>query len=475
VKSRANWRLLCLKFGVTLKGCSARIFWIGVLLLAFRPQVTHADERILHLSRAGSWPEFGSRVGLHPATSGKYGFLPAEDGLKIVDLTDPKNPELVAEVPGLVRSVAVRDNLVIAAGNYIRTIDISDIRAPRVLSSLEFFELPTSDILLRGDHAFIGSSYNLSIVDISDPSGLAFASKLPVGSYGAATIAAQGNFIFGAGSEGFSIIDTTDPTAPQIVGEYKASGGRSIAVFGNHAYFAAYDENLHVVDISKPAAPQLVRKLPGSFGPIAVSQDHLFATGPHPILFNVFDLADPAAPTPIHSQRASSSAQGLAISGNLAFLSDYSSQFRIIDISTPAAPKMVADFTGGAFSVAYAPPIAYIAEGTSARILNFADPAKPKQIAQITDMAIERIALRGNYLFASGRSSLLTLEGSGLRIFDVSDPATPRGVGFVPAPSMALDLCVDGNIAFYPVYDRMLIVDVADPANPRVLKTLTGG
>ena len=106
-----------------------------------------------------------------------YAYVASGRQLRILDVGDPQNPTLAAEVQlASARGVALRNDyaLVVDAGHLsygpgrLHTIDISDPTDPRIVGE---FHLPdrAHDIELSGDHAFISGFGSLQILDVSNP------------------------------------------------------------------------------------------------------------------------------------------------------------------------------------------------------------------------------------------------------------------------------------------------------------------
>jgi len=73
----------------------------------------------------------------------------------------------------------------------------------------------------------------------------------------------------------------------------------------------------------------------------------------------------------------------------------------------------------------------------------------------------EEIAIRGNYAYIAD-------YGAGLRIVDISNPASPQEVGFYDTPGMfAWGVAVSGNYAYMADWDGLRIIDISNPTNPQ--------
>jgi hypothetical protein len=204
------------------------------------------------------------------------------------------------------------------------------------------------------------------------------------------------------------------------------------------------------------------------------------------------------------------------IVGHYAFVADYNSGCRIIDISKPSAPVLVqtvcfkeiwgvhasGDYVysaGGleglwiykintsAASVAdiisdahvYIPSeevmgadvsgnYAYIADGNHGlRIVNISDPKSPTLAGTCATGYAEKVSVFGGYAYVADGAN-------GLRIIDISDPAKPAIIGTC-STSDAYDVRISGSYAYVADnIDGLRIIDITDPAKPSLVGTCTG-
>ena len=67
----------------------------------------------------------------------------------------------------------------------------------------------------------------------------------------------------------------------------------------------------------------------------------------------------------------------------------------------------------------------------------------------------------------SGSYAYLANEEAGLRVIDISNPASPIEVGYIDTWDSALDVAVSRSYAYVAAWvDGLRVVDVSDPANP---------
>jgi hypothetical protein len=115
--------------------------------------------------------------------------------------------------------------------------------------------------------------------------------------------------------------------------------------------------------------------------------------------------------------------------------------------------------TGGtADGVAVQGQYAYIGVGQRLVIVDISDPAQPALAGQ-TDLlpgTVFDVVVAGDYTY-------LACFINGLRIIDVSDPEAPFEAGFCETGADAMDVALDGKLAYTSVVE---VIDVSDPASP---------
>ncbi|MEE9207911.1 MAG: hypothetical protein V3U67_05975, partial [Gemmatimonadota bacterium] len=99
-------------------------------------------------------------------------------------------------------------------------------------------------------------------------------------------------------------------------------------------------------------------------------------------------------------------------------------------------------------------------------LLDLADPLHPAVITRLVDSdlftGVHNVWIEGNYVY-------LAVDGSGLRIADISDPAAPTiEASFYGGSSFLHDVYVRDGLAFLSHWDAgLIILDVGDPTNPQ--------
>ncbi len=74
-------------------------------------------------------------------------------------------------------------------------------------------------------------------------------------------------------------------------------------------------------------------------------------------------------------------------------------------------------------------------------------------------------------LFIKGRYLFVNEPDKGVHIIDNMNPAQPRQVSFIPIPGN-IDIAVNGNILYADMYDELVAIDITNPENAKLLKTI---
>jgi len=194
--------------------------------------------------------------------------------LSIVDITNPSKPIEISRLymGSVAWNIVVEGSyaFIPTESNGLKIVDISDPYNPQIKSSTYWGW--TYDLVIDGDYAYVSfssSAYGfMNVFDISDvtnPERVGYYD-----SYFGRGIDKQNNYVYLAHFEPcrfIDIIDVSDPTAPVGVAiAYTTHMAVDVDVQGNYAYIAGFEPagggGLEVVDITDPSAPVLFSSLP---------------------------------------------------------------------------------------------------------------------------------------------------------------------------------------------------------------------
>ena len=256
----------------------------------------------LYLNRVGF---IDLEVGYDVHIVGNHAYVTNNEGLMIIDIQDPHNPQKVGEVlSGGALGVEVESNIA-----YIASVT----------------------------GGFI-------ISNVSSPSNPQLVGQNSVG--GAIRIAVSGSrayiTYFGGGFKIFNISDLTNPT---FLGEYIDTRSDAIEIKDNFVYFANAEVGLKVVNVSNPSSPQLVTIISqtGGANDIHITNDTLYL-GCWGAGIRVIDISNPTSPQMLDSYDDNDGGEELGViekDGFLYVADNYGVE--LFNVSDPTAIVEIAE------------------------------------------------------------------------------------------------------------------------------------
>ena len=340
-------------------------------------------------------------------------------GMDVIDISTPSNPEAIGSYNWSWSWYSV--NEVVVSGDYVyvadgesglRFIDISTPSDPVEVSSYNVPATPYGSAEISGDYAYVASSASgFHVIDISDSENPREVGFLDVS---VKNVAVSGDYAY-AGRYELNVVDISDPESPQQVGFLDLSPN-ILTVSGDYIYAITANRDVYVIDISDPENPEEVGFFEtGYLGnvAIAVSGDYAYLTEDYdrPGL-HVIDISDPENPEEVGFCDTPGSARDIAISGNYAYVANYS-DLRIIDISTPSNPIEVNNVSCAARYLAVSGDCAYVVQYSRFCVIDISDPENPVELGYYDTPAgfPSGVAISGGYIYVA-------TEGNGLQIYE---------------------------------------------------------
>jgi hypothetical protein len=174
----------------------------------------------------------------------------------------------------------------------------------------------------------------------------------------------------------------------------------------------------------------------------------------------------PIAPSIVESFPTPAAARDVVVNGSYAYVAADSSGFLVLDISYPTHPIEVGSVTppGVALKVAAGGGVLYGSTSQGLYLIDVSVPAAPTVIASYP--------IYGSTVALGGPNAYILEGGTGLRIYDVSNPKSPALLGSVALLTGGTDIVVVGQFVYLAGGEGGLqIVDVSNPSVP----TLVGG
>ncbi len=383
---------------------------------------------------------------------------------------DAWNVELVGQIGGNCKAVFVQgDYAYIGEGPGLRILDISDPTNPQAIGKVLLPDIVLG-VYVSGNCAYVADGLSgLRVIDISNP-----ASPVEVGyfltpdfAYG---VYVSGNYAYVAdGDRGLRVIDISNPASPVEVGYCDTPGSaRDVYVSGSYAYVAYVADwysGLRIINISNPALPVEAGYVgtPGEAHGVCVSGNYAYVADSGRVI-RVIDISNPASPVEVGYCDTPDYAYGVYVSGNYAYVADWRAGLRVVDISNPASTAEVGYYNtpGHARGVYVSGNYACVANGSSGLgVIDITNPASPVEVGYCDTPGLAcGVHVAGNYAYVADWSS-------GLRVIDISNPASPVEAGYYDTPGYAMDVYVSGNYVYVADSQAGLrVVDISNPAWP---------
>ena len=265
--------------------------------------------------------------------------------LDVIDVSDLNSPSLVGsvglpavpwdiEVSGSIAYVGVSQSSPTEVRR-LEIVDVSDPVAPAVMGEVDTLN-PPYDLAVSGSHVYIASGVGLHVADVADPASAGIVGSIEVA--GALSVVVRGNYAYVGCYAGLEVIDVSDPAAPEIVGEVDTLDSlQVIAVSGSHVYTEDRSA-IWVIDVSDPTSPYAVTSIdiPDHLWYFEIDGNRVFAVGgggfnrTHLLMLDISDPLAPYVEAVAQTHDYSSRVSGLAVSGSLAFVTNYDGNLQVV-------------------------------------------------------------------------------------------------------------------------------------------------
>lgn len=244
------------------------------------------------------------------------------------------------------------------------------------------------------------------------------------------------------------VLDVTEVGRPVWVASSTSfSTAGDLEISGSTAVVASRSSVIGTVKIFDVASGRPVLK--GTYEPagvpagIAVSGEiaYISVSSLFGSQLDVVQISDLARPTRI-GKLSIGYPQSVQIVGTTAYVACQWDGMRIIDVSTPANPKLLGtyDSPGKAMDVKVVGTLAYLADGDNGlQIIDVANSARPSRIGTADSPGFAGgLAVTGNLAFVADGSA-------GLQVFDLTNPRLPERIGSFNTLGIASAVQVVGN------------------------------
>ncbi|MBI5528501.1 MAG: carboxypeptidase regulatory-like domain-containing protein [Deltaproteobacteria bacterium] len=353
-------------------------------------------------------------------------------GLLIVDVGNPASPLLIGsyDTPGEAQSFTVRNGVAYLADGTggLWVIDVHPPQtgqtcpaSPKCIGHVDTGADAVYEVAMGPNNVLYSSQTTVRAYDVTDPGSIVEGSPLANSTkfWGMAISHGQ---LFGVGDNfglhiwnvtgGPAFISTSDPSSSTWM--------NNVFISGSHAYLFG-DQNMMIIDISDPVHPRRVGFIPdtGTGARGTVSGTHAYhAAGTNGVV--IMDIVTPATPRVASTYSNGFGYYGLAVSETVLYRGT-GAGVETVSVQNPAFPMHLGNVSptcAGAFDIKAVDTMVYIACGGSGiRVVDASNPVLPVEV--------------GNYMIAGGSAYKLSVaddlvyvadDSNGVVIIDVSEP-----------------------------------------------------
>lgn len=410
-----------------------------------------------------------------------YAYIAADSaGLRIINISDPTNTYESGfyDTNGSLSGIAIDGNFAYVADGTagLRIINISDASNPTEIGFVET-EGSANGIAKSGDHVYVADNSGLVVLNVSDPANPREIGLLK--SYGTSIVVKEPYAYMAAGS-GFYIIDISNPANPKEIVYHDTHNGhhfvKNLKVEGDYVYLAHGYSGLCIVDISSPTYPKTKGYFDknssyyndidviGNFAFVALYESSTSGNNRSFGGMEIIDITDTSNPSLSGVFKTNVDFKEVAINKNYAFVADYRSGLRILNITNSNKVVQTGIYViPGIDKVVIAGNYAYVLDH-SFHIIDISDPSKPTLSGTFehNDIAND-VAINGEYAYiVYSRTGEIR---QGLKILDISNPVNPVQIGSLDI-SDQYEIVFKENYAYVLNNTRLKIINVVNPSNP---------
>ena len=415
--------------------------------------------------------------------SGSYAYALQGNLFRVIDVTIPTSPintGVITPTTGIMYSLVVSGNYayVAAGSNGLLVIDVSTPSTPALVGS---YNTPgfAYYIAKQGQYVYVADNDAIRVINIVVP-----GSPTEVGSYQATNfypdrnLAISGQYLYARGNIGqeFRVINISNPASPVGTGVLQAQPlGSGLYLSGGRAYLGTATDGLQIINVSSPSSPTSVALIGDmvyatsivrlSSGALVASNEHLWYVQYQPGTINATAV-----------WTSSLDIRSLVVANNLAYTvqsddNGVASDLQILnvqDVNNPTSLATLPLSIQGSSHIIKNGSYVYVASWHGISAVNVANPNSPTETFWTT--LPSGVNARGLDI---GNNHLFVATTNGLKVYGLSNPASPNYVGELPGVNTQ-DVAVAGNYAYLAMNSaqQVQVINISNPSTPTFVRAL---
>jgi len=393
------------------------------------------DAPFEYLGTIGTYLE-GDTQDVFVAGNLTYAVVKDNDGLIIVDFTDPGNADFKGSlhIPGDLWGLQVKNGYAYIAAymDGIKIVNVKDPNKPFLVGSIDTPGRAKA-VYVSGDYAYIADfDKGLQVIDIKNPAAPVIVGTLDTDGT-AERLYVVGDYAYIADSKkGLKVVNISNPEAPFLEATIDTSNAQDIDIVGEHLYLADKLQGIHIFKITDPKNPLLVKTFEiENSGRLDIENEYIYLTDINNEKVHIIDIKDPLKPK-LH-QTIDEKASRVIISNNTLYTASSENFFNLIDLANDSKYTLIT-----------------------------------KSKTQYNSFAIENNTM---YVMKDGKNGSIydeeKMNNSEIWVLDLADPLNPSFLGarlICPTYYGTEKFDVIDNLAYVLHHNAFYIVDLAEPS-----------
>lgn len=447
--------------------------------------------RILNITDPSS-PELVAHINItgyahDVVVQGSYAYMAAgSDGLMVARIAGSDDPEIVGQVTfdGIVQAVCVYDHYVFLLGEDIclTVVDVENPEQPQIVTCLDSIEGSYSgcpyDLVVSEDMLLVcvGGFY---VVDISEPESPCIIGNPEFPTRGNKVVAAE-DVVCVAYRHAVTILDFEDADNPKKLAEIDTRNDLVIDVTmteDNLLVMARSSGAIEIFNITNPNDRILVGEceIPVTTEDLSIVDDFVLVSAGERGL-HIVDANDPRHPLQIGKyDTPSDNFRSLEVIDGKLVVSSLHEGLQLFSLAVPAEPEWIGtvEFDGRMedFAVDESSSLAIAAAGSKGlqvAALNISSPSTKS-------VSLSNFTLDSQSLCVAALSPHVYLcDGDGMHVFDVSDPLTIQPLGSYGHIGIPTDIIIRDSVV-YVLDTDVMVMDVSNNEEPTLLTSVDTG
>ena len=358
----------------------------------------------------------------------------------------------------------IDNNLFLLELDKIKILDVSNPTNPELISET-YINSQAQDIVVQNNIAYIGGSNRIDLFDVSNLDNLLPLSTIPVDSYCVSLSVKNEKLYAACGQGGIYFIDVSNPQSPIIEAHY-GEYWRSILinVVWPAAYVQNYENGINIFNIEDINNIELVDVIPSYTDYFIINENKMY-TNAEQNYINVFDLSNPLEPIQLTSLEGAGCP--LAVDENVLYTRGNGIDFFQIEENFELSHLGMYDSWAIVEGFEVSEGIAFnITRWEGLQILDISDPIEEKCIGSCelpiftTGMNLYENAVYLNYEYN---------EMAG--IIDISNYENPIYQQFPNQDDQIVSFTLWNEVLFAKDWFSIFTYDLSNPLEPQLLGT----